>query len=73
MVRAGKGIGRLLSYQIALESGVVVPVLEDVAAPGLPIHILHGEGHRTSAKLRVAADLLRDRLRADPTLRLGSL
>lgn len=73
VVRAGKGIGRLLSYQIApaLESGVVVPVLEDVAAPGLPIHILHGEGHRTSAKLRVAADLLRDRLRANPTLRLA--
>jgi DNA-binding transcriptional LysR family regulator len=75
LVRAGRGIGRLLSYQVALalDSGAVVPVLEPFAAPSLPIHILHGEGHRTSAKLRVAADLLRDRLRANPTLRLGSL
>jgi DNA-binding transcriptional LysR family regulator len=75
LVRAGRGIGRLLSYQVALalDSGAVVPVLEAFAAPSLPIHILHGEGHRTSAKLRVAADLLRDRLRANPTLRLGSL
>lgn len=73
LVRAGRGIGRLLSYQVALalDSGAVVPVLEAFAAPSLPIHILHGEGHRTSAKLRVAADLLRDRLRANPTLRLA--
>jgi len=48
-------------------------VLEAFAAPSLPIHILHGEGHRTSAKLRVAADLLRDRLRANPTLRRANL
>ncbi|MDF1750228.1 MAG: LysR substrate-binding domain-containing protein [Alphaproteobacteria bacterium] len=75
MVAAGGGIGRVLSYQIApaLASGAIVPLLEDVAAPSLPIHILHGEGHRTSAKLRVAADLLRDRLRNDSTLRLAGL
>ncbi|MAO90249.1 MULTISPECIES: LysR family transcriptional regulator [unclassified Hwanghaeella] len=75
LVRAGRGIGRLLSYQVALalDSGAVVPVLEAFAAPSLPIHILHGEGHRTSAKLRVAADLLRDRLRANPTLRRANL
>jgi DNA-binding transcriptional LysR family regulator len=70
LVSAGGGIGRLLSYQIApaLDRGAVVPLLEDCATPSLPIHILHGEGHRTSARIRVAADLLRDRLRATTSL-----
>lgn len=63
-VTAGRGLSRLLSYQIAeaLSDGVVVPLLQDFAPPPLPIHIVHAEGRAASAKIRAAVDLLAARI-----------
>lgn len=66
----GFGITRLLSYQVArpVESGELKLVLEKYEPKPLPIHIVHQEGQRASAKLRAFIDLMVERLRADPAL-----
>ncbi|MCC5809645.1 MAG: LysR family transcriptional regulator [Ectothiorhodospiraceae bacterium] len=68
---AGWGVTRLLSYQIApqLERGELVTVLDDFEAAPLPVHIVHREGRRPTAKVRAFIDLLAERLRGEAVLR----
>jgi DNA-binding transcriptional LysR family regulator len=66
----GFGLTRLLSYQVApyLASGELEIVLSGFEPPRLPIHVLHREGRRASAKVRTFVDLMVARLRAEPAL-----
>ncbi|MEX0343893.1 MAG: LysR family transcriptional regulator [Rhizobiaceae bacterium] len=70
MVLAGQGIARLLSYQVArhLADGRLVPVLSRFEPPAMPIHVLHAEGRRTSARVRSFVDHIAGRIRADASL-----
>lgn len=63
----GWGLARPLSYQIgpALEAGTLQTVLSDYEIEPLPVHVVHPEGRRASAKVRSFVDLVVDRLRAD--------
>lgn len=65
--RAGWGLTRVLSYQIGAElnSGALQIVLADYEEEPLPIHVVHPEGRRASAKVRAFVDLAVDRLRAN--------
>lgn len=67
---AGDGLVRVLSYQVAaaLRRGKLKIVLADFEPPPLPIHVLHHEGFRVSAKVRALFDFLVERLRADSAL-----
>lgn len=69
-VRAGFGISRLMSYQIAplIASGELVPLLSQFETPRLPVSVVHREGRYASAKVRSFVDLMVARLRADTTL-----
>lgn len=71
--RAGYGLTRLLSYQVApeLASGALRTVLADYEGPDLPVHVVHGEGRHGSAKVRSFVDLAVERLRADRALNPG--
>lgn len=63
----GWGLTRLLSYQIGqeLKQGRLKTVLSDCAEERLPIHVVHLEGRRASAKVRSFVDFAVDHLRAD--------
>ncbi len=69
-VRAGFGISRLMSYQVAplIASGELVPLLSEFETPRLPVSVVHREGRYASAKVRSFVDLMVARLRADATL-----
>ncbi len=69
-VRAGFGIARLLSYQVAadVEAGQLQVLMPQYEPPELPVHILHREGRHASAKVRAFIDLMAQRLRSDCTL-----
>ena len=64
---AGHGMTRVLSYQIApqIAAGTLRVVLADAEPPPIPIHILHHEGRRASARVRAFIDFAADRLRGD--------
>lgn len=63
----GWGLARPLSYQIsaALETGALQTVLSAYELEPMPVHVVHPEGRRASAKVRAFVDLAVDRLRAD--------
>lgn len=67
---AGLGLTRVLSYQAApqLSSGALQIVLADYEPPPLPIHVVHREGRRPSAKARAFVDLIVEQLRQDKAL-----
>ncbi|OSQ38296.1 LysR family transcriptional regulator [Thalassospira mesophila] len=67
----GWGLARLLSYQIspALAAGQLETVLDDYAKNPVPIHLVHPEGRRASAKVRAFIDFAAERLRANPAVR----
>jgi DNA-binding transcriptional LysR family regulator len=67
---AGRGVTRVLGYQIAAEltSGQLQIVLPDFERPPLPIHVVHLEGRRAVVRVRAFVDFAVDRLRADPRL-----
>jgi len=67
---AGWGLTRLLSYHVAsdLAEGRLVRVLADHEEEPLPVHVLHAEGRRASAKVRAFVDLVVARLRSNPSL-----
>lgn len=67
---AGLGIARLMSYQVAEElmSGQLKTLLTEFEPNPLPIHVLHRQGRRPDAKVRLLLDLLIERLRADSSL-----
>jgi len=68
---AGRGITRLLSYMIVpcLAEGTLELVLEDYEPPAVPIHVVHKEPGRTSARVRAVVDHLVRALREEPGLR----
>lgn len=63
----GWGLARPLSYQIgpALLEGKLLTVLTEHEPEPLPIHIIHPEGRRASAKVRAFVDFAAERLRAN--------
>ena len=67
---AGRGLTRVLSYQIAAElrAGQIEIVLAEFEPPPLPIHIVHLEGRRAAARVRAFVDFAVERLRADRSL-----
>jgi DNA-binding transcriptional LysR family regulator len=67
-VEQGKGISRLLAYQIepALRSGRLRTVLTDYDEPPMPVHVVHAGGRRPAAKVRTFVDLAVERLRENP-------
>ena len=68
---AGRGITRLLSYMIlpCLAEGTLELVLEDHEPPAVPVHVVHKEPGRTSARVRAVVDHLVEALRQQPGLR----
>ncbi len=68
--RAGWGITRLLSYQVAphLKRAELQTVLSAFEPPALPVHVVYLDGRRPTAKVRAFVDLVVERLRADPAL-----
>ena len=69
-VQEGWGMTRLLSYQVApyLKRDTLKAVLCKFEPPALPVHVVHLEGRRPTAKVRAFIDLVVERLRADPAL-----
>jgi DNA-binding transcriptional LysR family regulator len=68
---AGFGIARVLSYQVGAElaDGRLVRLLPEHEPPPIPIHVVHPEGRRASARVRAFVDFAVERLRAEPSLR----
>lgn len=68
--RAGFGLTRLLSYQVApqLASGELTRVLGAFEEAALPVQVIHCEGRHGSAKVRSFVDLAVQRLRANQAL-----
>jgi DNA-binding transcriptional LysR family regulator len=66
----GWGLARPLSYQIgrALIDGELKTVLSEFEDAPLPVHVVHPEGRRASAKVRAFVDLAVDRLRANRSI-----
>ncbi|WDA41000.1 LysR family transcriptional regulator [Erythrobacter sp. BLCC-B19] len=66
----GWGLARPLSYQIgqALIDGDLQTVLSEFEDEPLPVHVVHPEGRRASAKVRAFVDLAVDRLRANRSI-----
>jgi DNA-binding transcriptional LysR family regulator len=64
--RAGLGISRLMSYQVAQEiaDGTLRVVLSDYELPALPVHVVHREGKHANQKVRAFLDLAIETLRA---------
>jgi DNA-binding transcriptional LysR family regulator len=67
---AGKGVTRVLSYQVApeLAAGRLVVLLEAYEPPPIPVHVVHLAGRRPDAKLRAFTDFAVARLRANAAL-----
>ena len=63
----GWGITRILSYQIAplIAKRKLVAILTDQEEEPLPIHIVHPEGRKVTAKVRTFVQLAALRLRAN--------
>lgn len=70
LARSDWGLTRALSYQIDpdLRRGTLQTVLDTHEPDRMPVHLVHQEGRRVSAKLRRFVDFARDRLRALPVL-----
>lgn len=67
---SGRGITRVLSYMIAhqFRTGTLVRLLEDHEPRAVPVHVVHKEAGRTSARVRAVVDFLALRLRSNPAL-----
>jgi len=68
--KSGWGITQALSYQIGpeIESGQLKEILFEHAPSSIPVHVVHGEGYRTSAKVRAFVDLVARRLKENALL-----
>ena len=68
---AGTGLVRVLSYQVAslVSEGKLRVVLAQHEPPPAPIHVVHHEGRRTTARVRALVDLVTERLRNDRSLK----
>ncbi len=71
---AGRGITRVLSYQIAehLEAGTLEIVLPGFEPPPVPVQVVHREAGLVSARIRAVVDHLVDNLRGLPVLSVAS-
>jgi len=71
---AGRGVARLLSYQVGpeLRSGALLIVLADFEPPPVPIHIAHVEGRHAARRIRAFVDYAVRRLRAERSLATGN-
>ena len=67
---AGRGLVRVLSYQVApeLRTGTLEIVLAEYEFPPVPVHVVHLEGRRAAGRVRALVDFLVERLRADPAI-----
>ncbi len=67
----GLGLTRCMSHEAhaELSSGNLQVVLQDYAAPGLPVQLIYREGRRAAARVRTFVDFVVPRLRAHPALR----
>jgi DNA-binding transcriptional LysR family regulator len=65
------GLTRCMSHEAhaELSSGRLQVVLQDYAAPGLPVQLIYREGRRAAARVRTFLDFVVPRLRAHPALR----
>lgn len=70
---AGEGLTRVLSYMVAddLAAGRLQLVLDDVAPPPTPVHVVHKEAGLTSARVRATVDHLAADLRQQPLLQVS--
>lgn len=68
---AGRGLTRVLSYQIVpeLRAGRLEIVLAAFEPPPVPISVVYAEGRRAAAKVRAFVDFAVTRLRSDSSLR----
>jgi DNA-binding transcriptional LysR family regulator len=62
---AGDGITVALSYMVAaqIRKGSLVPVLDDVAPPPVPAHLVFPQSRHMAAKLRAFVDFAAPRIR----------
>ncbi|WP_325436939.1 LysR family transcriptional regulator [Pseudomonas nitroreducens] len=67
----GLGLTRCMSHEAhaELSSGQLQLVLQDYAAPKLPVQLIYREGRRAAARVRTFLDFAVPRLRAHPALR----
>ena len=56
--------------QAALESGQLVPVLQDLATPAVPVHVIYRPNRFLSAKVRVFIDWTVALFERNPLLKL---
>jgi DNA-binding transcriptional LysR family regulator len=68
--RAGRGIARVLSYQVAddLEAGTLVRLLPESEPPPLPVQLVTRGGGHMAPKVRAFLDHAWDRLRTLPVI-----
>jgi DNA-binding transcriptional LysR family regulator len=68
--RAGHGLTRAISYQVAehVASGHLRILLADFELAPIPVHLVHPEGRHAAAKVRAFIDFATQRLRAHPAL-----
>jgi DNA-binding transcriptional LysR family regulator len=68
--RAGHGLARALSYQVAedLAVGRLKRVLQAWEPPPIPVHLVYPEGRKAAAKVRAFVDFAAERLRRLPVL-----
>ncbi|QRY77192.1 LysR family transcriptional regulator [Pseudomonas sp. PDNC002] len=67
----GLGLTRCMSHEAhaELSDGRLQVVLQDYAAPSLPVQLIYREGRRAAARVRTFLDFTVPRLRAHPALR----
>jgi DNA-binding transcriptional LysR family regulator len=68
--RAGHGLARALSYQVAedLAAGRLQRVMQAWEPPPIPVHLVYPEGRKAAAKVRAFVDFAAARLRRLPIL-----
>ena len=68
--KSGFGLTRLISYQVADEvaAGRIKTVLSDYEEAATPIHVIHREGRKGSAKVRSFVDFAVEKLRVNKAL-----
>lgn len=67
---AGRGLTRVLSYQVAAEvaAGTLQIVMPEAEGHPIPVHVVHKEAGQTSARVRAVVDHLVDELRVSSWL-----
>ena len=71
--RAGQGLARALSYQVADDviAGRLQIVLARFEPPPIPVQLVYPEGRLAAAKVRAFVDFAKTRLQAQPALNPG--